>query len=80
MSEDCENLKFLYLDCVRNINLNENMPRRCFQFWDELIKCVNTDINDLKKMTLKSETQSSSVSQMQNERNEFRSRFERERI
>ena len=49
MSEDCEKLKFLYIDCVRNIHLNETMPTRCFKLWDELIKCKNTD---LKKMIL----------------------------
>ena len=49
MSEDCENLKFLYLDCVRNIHLNESTQTRCFKLWDELIKCKNAD---LKKMIL----------------------------
>jgi hypothetical protein len=47
MSEDCENLKFLYIDCVRNIHLTETMPSRCFKLWDELIKCKNADLKKL---------------------------------
>lgn len=43
----CENLKFLYTECIKKIHSQEYNPKvvdECFNLWDNLIKCVNTDI------------------------------------
>jgi hypothetical protein len=43
----CENLKFLYTECIKKIHSQEYNPKvvdECFKLWDNLIKCVNTDI------------------------------------
>lgn len=73
MSEHCDNIKYLYLDCVRNIHLNESNTRQCFMLWDNLIKCLNKDINlevkdDLKKVisTINSYQNSESIHNIQN--------------
>ena len=48
---DCENLKFLYTTCIKKIHEQEYSSKRvkeCFQIWENLIKCVNTDLVHLK--------------------------------
>lgn len=53
----CENLKFLYTECIKKIHSQEYNPKvvdECFNTWDNLIKCVNTDII----ITLKNDTDS----------------------
>ena len=43
----CDDLKFLYTECVKNIQSQEYSPKivkECFETWEKLIKCVNTDI------------------------------------
>lgn len=48
MSDDCENLRYNFLECVRNVHIYTNV-KECFQYWDELIQCVNKDIKvDIK--------------------------------
>jgi hypothetical protein len=48
----CENLKFLYTECIKKIHSQEYNPKvvdECFNLWDNLIKCVNTDIIIISK-------------------------------
>lgn len=43
----CENLKFLYTECIRKIHYQDYSPQNvneCFQTWEKLIKCVSKDI------------------------------------
>ncbi len=43
----CDNLKFLYTECIRKIHSQEYSPKmvkECFETWENLIKCVNKDI------------------------------------
>lgn len=43
MSDDCENIRYNFLECIRNVHIYTNV-NECFQHWDDLIKCVNKDI------------------------------------
>ena len=48
---DCENLKFLYTTCIKKIHEQEyssDRVKECFQIWENLVKCVNTDLVHLK--------------------------------
>jgi len=53
MSDDCENLRYNFLECVRNVHIYTN-AKECFKYWEDLIQCVNRDIkldfqNSIKK-------------------------------
>lgn len=73
MSEHCDNIKYLYLECVRNIHLTDSKPTECFMLWDNLVKCLNKDIKidekyNLKKVisTINSFQQSETIHNIQN--------------
>ncbi len=51
MSDDCENLKYNFLECIRNVHVYSNV-KDCFEYWDGLIKCVNTDIKGIKEINM----------------------------
>jgi len=43
----CDDLKFLYTECIRNIHsqdYSDKVVKECFETWEKLIKCVNKDI------------------------------------
>lgn len=55
MSYDCENLRYNFLECVRNVHIYTNV-NECFNYWNDLIKCVNKDVDlDFKNLIKKVE-------------------------